>query len=315
MLRIFTISLLAIGITGCATTKSKGLAALEKVEIRAAEIVESETFDANATHLQADKYYADGDFQRALVSYKNTLIRAPQDFDARLDVKLGYADSALALSGTSEKYLKNAKIAFAALGEPLEMTEAQQSRLLAGQVLLEIAAGESEDAEVRLNEALEVNLHDPRLWNALGQFHVRRKEWVLATETYVKAMEAATLADYPLAPVINNMGMSYLLQGRSKDALKKFDQAHKMNAEIPIYDNNRRLALILTGRLDKAVKGLNDKRAAQIYNDAGYVLAMRGQNGSAKYYYKKAIELSPIYFEKAELNLLALSEDKAKTGT
>ena len=309
MPRLFVILLLGLCVSACSTTKTKNIAALEKVEVRAAEMVENDMFDAKEAHLQADKFYAAGDFKGALASYENTLVGASTDYDARIEALLGYADSALALSGASELHLKNANRAYAKVAEISDLTTPQKNRLLSGQVLLEIAVDESEDAEVLLNEALEVNLDDPRLWNALGHFHDRRSEWVLATETYVKAMSAANDGNFPLAPVINNMGMSYLMQGRSRDALKKFEQAHKMNSENYIYDNNRRLALIMTGRLDKAVKDLTEKRAAQIYNDAGYFSASRGQNGTAEYYYKKAIKLSPTYFEKAELNLLALSED------
>jgi tetratricopeptide (TPR) repeat protein len=67
--------------------------------------------------------------------------------------------------------------------------------------------------------------------------------------------------------------------------------------------------------MDKAVKDLTDKRAAQIYNDAGFLSAGRGQTRKARAYYKKAIELSPIYFEKAEANLLALLDTEVKSGT
>jgi len=236
------------------------------------------------------------------------------DFDKRQETVLGYADSALALSAISEDYQEKAAKGYNSLLALADLSDGHKYRILAGQVLLELVRGESEDVEVRLNEALENNLNDPRLWNALGRFHDQRGEWVLATETYVKAMEAAGETGYPLAPIINNMGMSYLMRDKSKDALKKFEQAHAMSSDNQIYDNNRRLALILTGRLDKAVDDLPDKRAAQIYNDAGYVAAGRNEFGTARYYYNKAIELSPIYFEKAELNLAALETKESGKG-
>jgi Flp pilus assembly protein TadD len=315
VIRLLSISFLALSLSACATTKAPKTAVLEKVEVRAAELVEGDTFDVKETHERADQLYALGDFKQALSAYENTLVGADLDYENRPDAILGYADSALALATISAKYRIKAETAYKSLSEFPDLSDEHENRILSGQVLLEIAIGESEDAEVRLNEALEVNLHDPRLWNALGHFHDRAGEWVLATETYVKAIEAAREAKYPLAPIINNMGMSYLMSGRPKDALKKFEQAHDMNAEIEIYDNNRRLALVLTGRMDKAINDLTDKRAAQIYNDAGFLSARRGQVRKARSYYHKAIELSPTYFQKAEANLLALLDTEVKSGT
>ena len=311
MIRNIVISCLALSVSACATTKVQKIDVLDNVEIRKTNTVVSETIDANETFQKAREDYAAGKFVQALAGYENTLTVADDSFNHRIETVLGYADSALALSSVSKSYQEKARIAYTnILGTP-HLSEDDKNRVLAGQVLLEIASGTSEDAEVRLNEALEKNLMDPRLWNTLGRVHDQQGEWVLATETYVKAMEAAGESGYPLAPIINNMGMSYLMRDQAKDALKKFKQAHALNRENKIYDNNRRLALVLTGRLDKAVEDLSDKRAAQVYNDAGYISAGRGEYGTARYYYKKAIELSPVYFKKAELNLEALSKAEA----
>lgn len=312
MIKGLSISLLALCMSACATTKTN---VLEKVEVRAAEIFDSEEFNVEDIYEQAIEYYALGDFKRAIAAYENTLVGAGADYENRQDALLGYGDSALALASLSDTNRLKADTTYKALLDHSDISDLNRDRVLSGQVLLEIVRGESEDVEVHLNEALEVNLHDPRLWNALGHFHDRAGEWVLATETYVKAMEAAGETGYPVAPIINNMGMSYLMRGRSKDALKKFRQAHGMNADIEIYDNNRRLALVLIRRHDKAAKDLTDNRAAQIYNDAGYLSASRGQTKKARYYYNKAIKLSPIYFEKAEINLLALTNIKTQSGT
>lgn len=315
MIRALSISVLALSLSACATSKTQNVNVLEKVEVRAAEIVDTDFFDVKKSHNSADQFYASGDFKQAFAAYKNTLIGTDENYENRHDAVLGLGDSALALASSSDTHRSNARSAYATLLEFPNLSEFHKNRVLSGQVLLEIATGESEDVEVRLNEALEVNLHDPRLWNALGHYHDRAGEWVLATETYVKAMEAASEEAYPLAPIINNLGMSYLMRGRSKDALKKFEQAHALNADIEVYDNNRRLALVLNGRLDQAVEDLTDKRAAQIYNDAGFVSAGRRQTRKARHYYQKAIDLSPFYFEKAELNLLALLDIESKPET
>jgi Flp pilus assembly protein TadD len=303
-----TIACLAL--SACATTKN---AKAEKtVNVRAAEIVEQTPIDIDALQTSAREYYAEGKFHAAINAYQQILVHAPKDFEDRSLIILGYADSALALSG-EDKFLQKAEDAYALLGDEMELSSDLANRLLSGKVLLEIAKSDSPDAEVRLNEALESNLDDPRLWNALGHFHDQNDDWLIALETYVKALHVANNGGYPVAPVVNNMGMSLLLQKRTGEALEKFEQAHKMNPDVRIYDNNRRMALILAGRLDKASEGLNDKRAARIFNDAGYVSAMTGHKARAKYYYKKAIELSPTYFETAERNLATLTELRPDT--
>jgi len=293
-------------VCGCATTQNAKID--DTIKIRAAKMVEAPVFDAQAELERAQEHYARGNFKAATRAYNILLLRSPKDFESRHTVMMGYADSALA-QGSNPMLLSKAAKAYSLLTNEDDLPVAMQKRLLSGQVLLEIAQGLCEDAEVRLNEALEVNIDDPRLWNALGRYHDQNQEWLVALETYVKALHVANKGAYPTAPVINNMGMSLLLQNRTKDALQKFEQAHDLNADIQIYDNNRRLALILTGRVDKAVDDLSDKKAARIYNDAGYLSAGTGRNGRARHFYKKAIELSPTYFEKAELNLLALSEN------
>jgi tetratricopeptide (TPR) repeat protein len=302
----FTLSM-ALSLGACATTKSsKAEELIANMDVRAAELTEKQIFDALAVHELADSQYTNGNFIAAHSAYRSVLMQGPKDYDNRLAALLGYAESALALSGEAPHYLDNAEEALAAIAMAEDLTDEAADKLLAGQVLLEIAKLECNDIEVRLNEALEQNLDDPRLWNALGHYHDSKNEWLIALETYVKAMKSATDGEHPVAPVINNMGMSLLMQGRSQEALAKFEQAHKINGNIRIYDNNRRLALILSGHVDRALGDLDDKRAAQIYNDAGYVSAANDRTDAARFYYEKAIASSPTYFETAEQNLAVL---------
>lgn len=306
-MRVLSLLVIAgIGLSGCASAKK--LDVKNTIDVRAATMVEQQTIDLEAERTAADNYYAEGNFKAALRAYQNVILHASEDYEHAHLVLMGYGDSALALGG-HEAYRRKAEKAYSVLAEFEDLSEEIQDRLLSGQVLLEIAKNEDIDVEVRLNEALETNLGDPRLWNALGRLHDQNQDWLIALETYVKALHVANKEGYPVAPVINNMGMSYMLQKRTADALKKFEQAHALNPDIHVYDNNRRLALILTDRIDQAVDGLTDKRAALIYNDAGYLSAATGKKARAQYLYKKAIELSPSYFEKAEINLSALQDE------
>ena len=286
---------------GCAITPAPKVKTFD-VKVRAAKLSDAAVFDAAAALTEADTAYAHGRFAEGLTAYQTIIMRAPDDFEGRGDALLGAADCAIALAAVSPEYLASAGAALMAA----EKSGASNARLYASKTLLAIALGVSDDAEVQLNAALEANLDDPRLWNALGRFHDGREEWMAALETYVKAAYIANQNDKPLSPIINNMGMSLLMQGRSEEALDKFTQAVDLNPDTQIYDNNRRLALLLIGDPKTATQGIEDKALARIYNDAGYISARRGQTGTARSFYQSAINLSPVYFAKAEENLKAL---------
>jgi len=145
------------------------------------------------------------------------------------------------------------------------------------------------------------------LWHALGRSYDQNNAWIDALDAYVNALSTAKENGQSTAAVINNMGMSLLMQGRKKEALVKFKQAAKASPDMPVYDNNLRLAATLSGKTTQALKGLSDTKIAQIYNDAGVIAQAQGEHGNATKFYKKAIEKSPVYFKRAEENLTALA--------
>lgn len=312
MMARVSVFLLTLALSACATTSAPDPEAARTtniIEVRPAEVIQENTFAVDDAHELAKAEYADGNFLPALDIYKAVLIRAPKEYAGRQKALLGYADTALALAAALPEYFGPAEQAYEAIAAQEELSPDMQNKLLAGQILLAVGKGESRDVEVSLNKALEDNLDDPRLWNALGRFHDANKNWLAALETYVKAMHMAKDGHHPVGPIVNNMGMSLLLQGRLGESLEKFEHACNTNPDIKIYDNNRRLALMLTGDVKQALIGLGNMRTAQIYNDAGYISALNGHMSAARFYYEKAIEMSPVYFKIAEQNLDALDVD------
>jgi len=263
---------------------------------------------ADAQKLQrASDYIASYDAYHILLVRLKTATERPEDESKiRADALLGLADSALSLSWRGEIYEARARTLYTGISEADDSSEDYKRNAENGLLLLDLSSLKQDEAETRLRLALEDSADDPRLWNALGKLQDDNTNWLGALDAYVEALAAAKEKDVSTAAVVNNMGMSLLMQGRKKEALSKFKQAHKANPDMPVYDNNLRLAQTLSGKTNTAVKGLTETRAAQIYNDAGVIAQAQGKPKKARRFYKKAIEKSPIYFEVAEKNLAGL---------
>ncbi len=225
------------------------------------------------------------DFEAAYDALTRALIERPEDGD----IQLSMGDALLGLSQFAGA-LKHYRAAPAS------------AQSFAGIVLSKAALGASEDVEVDLNAALEINLSDTRLWLALGRFYDSEDRSLEAQSTYVQALKFG--ADH--AVIVNSLGMSLLRAGRQAQALEKFQQANAIAPDVEVFDNNRRLALALQGDFDGAISGVTESRAAHIYNDAGFIAAKTGKPQIAKILYRQALQISPVYFPPAKANLDAL---------
>lgn len=169
--------------------------------------------------------------------------------------------------------------------------------------LREGALSISEDAEVALNAALEINMTDTRLWIALGQYYDLNGRSLEAQSTYVQALKAG--ADH--AVIVNSLGLSHLSSGRFVSALEKFQQANALAPGRALFDNNRRMTLALMGDYDGAIAGAKEGPAAKLYNDAGLIAARAGETNIAAGLFRRALTVSPVYFAPAQANLEALT--------
>ncbi len=190
-----------------------------------------------------------------------------------------------------------------ARARPYFQSAPRSPQSFAGEILCRAALNASDDIEVDLNAALEINLTDTRLWIALGQFYDGAGRSLEAQSTYVQALKAG--ANH--AVIVNSLGMSLLSAGRFDAALEKFKQANAIAPDADLFDNNRRLTLALMGDYDGAVSEISEARAAHIYTDAGIIAARAGHNNTARALYSRALTVSPIWFPKAQENLDALS--------
>lgn len=257
------------------------------LSVRAVATLSDDVFDLSATLDLAEAAFAAGDVDTAFKHYKTSLMAAPDNARGLL----GYGNAALAL-GLGEA----AHSAFAKLPP-------DRAPHISGLVLAEIMTGRSDDIELRLNEALEQDQTDPRLWNALGQFFDSIGRPLLAQDNYIRALSTGRAS----AAAVNNLGQSYLMTGRIDDAKAKFMQARDMDPARDLYDNNLRLALAMSGDYDGAAAGLSGMRAAHILNDAGVIARARGDDDVARALFKKAIETAPRHHVRATENLTAMS--------
>ncbi len=262
---------------------------LKPLDIKPVLISSVDTFDVSAMMERAHVAYRQEDYTLSAKYYQQVWIRQPENIKARI----GLGNAALALGQGGVAYELFSNIDLQTLSEP------QRTQLFSGWVLSEIMTRQTVDTEVRLNAALERTQDDPRLWNALGHELDKQDRWDAAQNSYVNALATGRAH----SAIVNNIGMSLLLQDRRQAALEKFEQALIMNPRQTRYDNNRRLTLALMERYPEALRSIDDKRAAQIFNDAGYIAMQQKKYALARGLLTQAVNLSPKYHVKAKANL------------
>ena len=109
--------------------------------------------------------------------------------------------------------------------------------------------------------------------------------------------------------------MSLLKQGLYELALKKFEQALLVKPDKTLYDNNRRLTLALMSEHDAAIDDIESDRAADIYNDAGYIALTQKKFTVADTLLNQAVTLSTSFHADATANLNILEAQLRELST
>lgn len=139
-----------------------------------------------------------------------------------------------------------------------------------------VAAGKSSDAIPVLEGAEQKGDTDWRVMSALGTAYDQAGQYQKAREQYAKALAA----DPQNFTVMNNLAMSYALEGNLKQAeaeLRKADALPRSRSEPRIRQN---LALVvgLQGRFDEASKlAQEDLPPAQVQENMAYLKKMLSQ--------------------------------------
>ena len=272
-------------------------------------MVETSDYDIETSYEKSKHLSAKGSFLQAYDEYQNLFAHLPKRTPKRDEILLGFANTSLALAGKDIHYQIQAKTIYQQLAKK-KLPLAEMYKVEAGQALLASLSGEPKAVISALKTALENSPDDARLWNAIGHMHDKNMDWFLALDAYLQALQIAHETERPAGPALNNMGMSLLMQGRTQEALSKFEQARNEQPQTRVYENNYYLALILSDALGTQLAELDDSQVARLYNDAGFIAARKGEHQHARAFYRKAIEISPAYFKTAAENLAALDVPK-----
>jgi Flp pilus assembly protein TadD len=186
--------------------------------------------------------------------------------------------------------------------QALQGDETYRARAYQGMGLSLVALGDFNVAKPQLERAVG---EDPSLWRswmALGHVHDSNRNWTEAAAAYQRALAAKPDS----AIVINNMGMSMMLQHRYPEAVAEFQRALKADPAMETARTNLRIALAWQGKYDEALLGAERASRADALNNVGYVAMLRGDQLAAQRYFSQALETSPTYHERAARNLETL---------
>lgn len=195
--------------------------------------------------------------------------------------------------------------------------------------------GLPQDAVQHFQEVLKHDEHDARTFEGLGEAYFRMGKEAEAEASFRKAIalqpdrwqthnflgmlldrqkiHQSALAEYEQglrlrpdeATLLNNVGLAHYLLGRYEDAVQSFHKALLTGSGQPKIHNNLALALAKLHRYHDALESF--RRASneeEAYNNLGVFYLSNGKPGNAIACFKKAIELSPRYYDKANDNLM-----------
>jgi Tfp pilus assembly protein PilF len=190
--------------------------------------------------------------------------------------------------------------------------EPTHARTLQSLGLLYLQEKRHDQAQTLLQRAVAEN---PSLWraqNGIGVIADIRGEHDRAIEAYDAALEA----NPDDASLLNNRGYSLYLNGKYEQAAQDFVLAGEKGAERAWL--NLGLVLARQEHYGEAVQMMSRMVALEVaYNDVGYIAMRQSDFAVADNYFRKAIRVSPRYFEAAQRNLAQLhghgvSESSAK---
>ncbi|HET6160587.1 MAG TPA: tetratricopeptide repeat protein [Dongiaceae bacterium] len=183
--------------------------------------------------------------------------------------------------------------------ESIQSDATYGARAYQGMGLSLVALGDFSVAQPQLDRAVAADPTLWRSWMALGRVHDASKNWTDAQAAYEKALAAKPDS----AIVINNMGMSLMMQHRYAEAVQKFQSALAIDPAMEMTRANLRIALAWQGQYDEALVGIHAGGRADALNNVGYVAMLRGDQKAAQQYFSQALEISPTYHERAAGNL------------
>lgn len=284
--------LLALLVSGCASKTQ--YASPSKLTIEEASIENDPANKiANLSYDQliqkADHYQKNGNKQLASLHYQKALAKRPESMAAAIGLS-----NILILEGKLDD-------AFQLLQDALENDENNVAALtLMGNIARN--RGDLGRSLEYLNKAYQQAPNNPEVLTelAITNDHMGQERLTYAEPLYKKVV---SLKPHSSA-AYNNLGFNYLLQGRHQDAAKSFNRALSLDPGNKRAKNNLGAAYLLNNQSDEALKLFQDTVGqAAAYNNLGYILMTRGDWKQAEKAFKKALQLNPSFYVRAQENL------------
>lgn len=160
--------------------------------------------------------------------------------------------------------------------------------------------GKLDAAMEQMNQALKLAPNDVRVMTELAIGYDMQGQESLAAPLYreiaLKAPDQA--ASY------NNIGVNELSQGRYAEAIVNFSKAFMLDDKNERIMNNLAMAFALYGQEDQAVKIFaKTVGEAAAWNNIGYLYMTQERYDDAERALKKALELNPKFYTRAQENL------------
>lgn len=173
--------------------------------------------------------------------------------------------------------------------------------------------GDYSIAEALLERLYESNSDDPTIISELAiTYDSIGKEKLIKAEP----LHQKVLTLQPNKPSgYNNLGFNYLLQGRYSEAIPLFSKALAIDSSNLRTKNNLATAFLLNNEELRALQLFENtlgKPAA--YNNIGYLYMTQGNWDKAEKAFRKAMELNPVFYMRAQQNLERLNSLRSKSG-
>ena len=248
---------------------------------------------------RAQHALADGRLGAARDGFAAALRTSPNDVAAGL----GLAETYMALSDFTTASRVFEATARHAVGR-------DRARISQGLGLIALNAEDLATARRQLRAAVDSDDALWRAWVGLGRIHARAGEANSARVAFAQAEAAAP----SLGQVMNDIGMSYMMERQPRQAVPYFERALVADGRLEMARGNLRIARAMAGEYDLAIAGAPVDELADALNNVGYIAVVNGDFEVADQYLRRALEVSPSYHQAAAANLNLLAHAQA-SGT
>ena len=165
---------------------------------------------------------------------------------------------------------------------------------------------EHTEARSHLERVLDLDPDRWRVHNALGVIADMEQDHDAAIGHYVAALELKPQS----ASILNNLGYSHYLTGNHRRARHHFLAAVSLDKTYRPAIINLGLANAREGNYHRALELLlGSMPAAAAHNDTGFIAYKNGDIREAEAMLRRALELSPTYYETAARNLKLVEDE------